>query len=163
MRKLIVLITLALLTASLVWGAAPRVGSWSESTVQYPNGLRATTLTWAADSTGTVSADTSTVVFRGVVLQIVTKPDTSQVPAIADSSGRYPTANYDIVVTDARGANAFGTSLSNRHTSNAEVAVPKTSDGTEFPFWGDSKLIFNVSNNSIPNARGYIILYWFQY
>jgi len=161
MKRLSILLFL-LLFAAIVYAAAPRVGSWTESSTRLSDGYTVTRFLWTADSTGTVPTNTSSAVFRGVVYQVITVPDTSLVPAIEDSSGRYPSDNYDIVINNTFSVDVMGGSLQNRDATDTEVAVPKTIDGTEWPFLNNSKLWPTVTNNIIPNARGYIYMYWWE-
>lgn len=155
--------------------ASPRTGSITQTTQRYiGTDYRITAITWIADSTGAVAA-TTTPIIRGLINQIVTRPDTSLTPAIEDSSGRYPTDNYDITLKNADSLDVANGQLANRDTENAEMVVPvvlyssvstSTTQGytttvpVQFPFFNNSALTVAVTNNSIPDARGRIYIYW---
>jgi hypothetical protein len=125
-----------------------------------------TSLLWAADSTGAVASKITATYFRGFIHAVLTNPDTTLVPADADSTGQAPTDDYDITLTNTDGVEIMGGALGDRDTSNSERAipvaiVPGTLD-TLFihNYFNDSKLTVAVSNNAVPNARGYIKIFW---
>ncbi len=166
MKRFIVLL-IGPLVACLLMAAAPTVSSWTETNAQLADGYRITTLNWTADSTGTVTSRTTTTFFRGIIYQVITDPDTSAVPATADSSGRKPTDNYDVVLNKSKTLAAVGTaldimggSLANRDSVNTEMAAPKTADLTEWPMVVNGTLTVAVTGNTKPNARGHIYIYW---
>lgn len=165
MKRIIVSIFLIGVFLSCI-AAAPRTGSWTESTTNYSGTKNmVTTLLWTADSTGTVAAKTTTVKVGGIISQVITDPDTSLVPAIADSSGRSPSDNYDIAVTGTGGSEIMGGALANRDSVTSEIAKPlfiqaTIADTTEYDVYNDSALTFTITNNIIPNARGYIYIFW---
>ncbi len=155
--------------------AAPRTGTVSDTTTHFSDGYQITKITWAADSTGAVKTTATTAFIRGVISQIVTKPDTSLVPATEDSSGRYPTDNYDLTLKNADSLDVAGGQLANRDTQNGEGISPlilystvstNTTESHTYslpmpvPFFNNSKLTMALTNNKIPNARGYIYIFW---
>ena len=158
-------IILLLVSVFTVWATAARTGSWTETRTDLTDNYRICTLFWTADSTGTVPSYTTTTTFRGIIYQVTTDPDTTVVPA--DSTGRKPSDNYDIVLNQTKVIAGVGTaldimggSLADRDSINAEMVVPKTIDKTEWPFFINSKLTVLVTGNTKPNARGYIIIKW---
>lgn len=152
----------------LLMGAAPLTSTVTDTTARLDGGNNITTISWVADSTGAVTATLSTAFIRGIIKQFITKPDTSRLPATADSSGRYPTADYDITLTNTLGIDVAGGALSNRATSTVERALPwlltpavsGDADTIPMPFINNSKITTAVTNNLIPNARGHIYIYW---
>lgn len=162
-------ITLALLAPliviALMGAAAP--STVTDTNTRFADGWNVTKISWVADSTGAVVADTSVIYFRGIIHWIATNPDTSRYPATADSSGRGPTDNYDITLTNNLGIDVAGGALMNRDTANTERVSPwlitpvdGDADTLPVPFFNDSKLITAITNNKINNARGDIYIYW---
>ncbi len=167
MKRIFIILALLIIGAGITNAAAPRIGSWTESDASLSSGYHQTTLFWTADSTGTVASHTTTQIFRGFILQIITDPDTSKVPATADSSGRFPTASYDIVLNTSKTVAGSGTklditagALQNRSTNNTEMVTPKNSTEIIYQFFNNSTLTAVVSGNAIPNACGYIKIIW---
>lgn len=160
---LIPVVLLSLVAVAIA--AAPRTGSWTETNARYGDGWRITTYLWAADSTGVVETKVTDTFFRGLIKAVVTDPDTTTVPADADSTGQAPSDNYDITLTNTDGLEIMGGSLSNRDTANTEwrapvAIVPGTLDTLMIELFNNSKLSIAVSGNDIPNARGYIKIFW---
>ena len=151
-----------LLFVASAFAAAPQVSSWTESTERMADGYRITTWTWTADSTGYVPNRTSSRKIKGVLFQALTMPDSSLVPAVEDSSGRYPSANYDITIESADSLDVMGATLANRSATLTEWTPPKSPDGTEWTFFVNSKMNVKLTNNIIPNARGVIKLFWWE-
>lgn len=164
--SLVSILTIAVILFSIA--ASPRVSTTTDTTARFADGYRITTVTWIADSTGTVLADTSVTFIRGIIQQFVTIPDTSTRPAIADSSGRYPTDNYDISLTSlTEGLDIAGNALADRDDTLTERNVPwliqpvsGDSDTLFIPYFSNGKFITTVTNNSIPDATGRILIYW---
>lgn len=75
------------------------------------------TITWTSTSGG--EADASGIPLNGYVERVVTNPGSAA-----------PTANYDIVIQDADGADILAAKGANRHTSSTEQIVPFIGDGT---------------------------------
>lgn len=74
-------------------------------------GVRKVIASWTSDASGNASGTTDKIV--GLLLQGVTNPTDG------------PTDNYDIVLTEANGANLLGGcdfDLTNRDTSNSEIS-----------------------------------------
>lgn len=71
-------------------------------------------ITWAWTSSAGGAADSvNTITLSGEILRVVFNPGT---PA--------PTANYDVVILDADGADVLGGLGANRHTTNTEQIAP---------------------------------------
>jgi len=168
MKKLSLVSMLTILLLLFCIAASPRVSSITDTTARFADGYRITTITWVADSTGTVLADTSTTYIRGIIDQFVTVPDTSTRPAIADSSGRYPTNDYDITLTSLTGGiELAGNALADRDDTlterNAPWLIQPVSgdlDTLIIPIFSNNKFITSISGNSIPDATGKIYIYW---
>lgn len=114
-----------------------------------------------ADSTGTIAAYETSVTIRGLIYQVVTLPDTTNIAAISDSV-RYLTDDYDITLVNGDGIDIMGGALANRDSLLCEMTPPKTTAGTEWPFINNSTLTATVTNNDTPNGRGTIKIYWIQ-
>jgi hypothetical protein len=148
-------------------GGAP-LSTVTDATTRLADGYRITTISWIADSTGAVTSTASTAFIRGIIYQFITNPDTSRYPVVADSSGRSPTDNYDITLTNTDGIDVAGGSLMNRDTTSTELTSPwikypntsAYSDSLRVPFINNSKLTTAVTNNKINNAHGSILIYW---
>ncbi len=146
--------------------AAPRLSTVTETTTRLADNYRITKITWIADSTGAVTSTTSTDFIRGIINQIITDPDTSVAPATADSSGRAPTALYDITLTNTQGYDVAGGALMNRSATVTEKVMPwmiisaAVDDTIPVPVFNNSKVITAITNNKIGAAKGYIYIYW---
>lgn len=158
---LTIVTAIALFTVlAVIASAAPQISSWTETQTRMADGYRITTLVFTADSTGTVTSHETTAYFRGMIYQVVTDPDTSLAPA--DSTGRTPSDNYDITLTNTDGLDVMGGALANRDSTLTEMTPPKTPASTEWPFINNSKLTVAVTGNTKPNARGTIKIYWIE-
>jgi hypothetical protein len=163
MKNLKCYMLMLLLAGSLiVYAAAPQLGSWTDSTPIKTPTFGLVQLNWRADSTGTISSHTTPTSIRGILLQVITDPDTSLTPA--DSTGRTPSDNYDITLKNTNSVDVMGGALSNRDSTVTEIAVPLAitaySDTTVYPVMVDGKLTVAITNNTKPNARGSISIYW---
>lgn len=156
----IILAVVIISAFALMANAAPQTSTWTETQTRMADGYRITTLAFTADSTGTVASYETTAYFRGVIKQVVTNPDTSLAPA--DSTGRTPSDNYDITLTNVDGVDVMGGALANRDSVNTEMAFPKSPANADWLFINDSKLTVAVTGNTKPNARGTIKIYWIE-
>ncbi len=142
-------------------------GSWAETDTTLSAQYHLTTLDGVADSTGAFSVRSLTQFIRGQIVQVVTDPDTTINPAIADSVGRFPSDNYDIVINAGKIVASTGTALdvmggalANRDTNSTEMVTPKNSTNIEYPFFNTFPLKIVVTGNIIPNARIHIKILW---
>jgi hypothetical protein len=162
-----------LLTVLAVWAwtsihaATHAAGSWATETTKSYGKINCTSFLWAADSTGAVASHVITTPIRGLIYSVRTDPDTSVSPA--DSTGRKPSDNYDIVINVTKAVASVGTALdimggtlANRDSINVEEATPKIGT-TEWPASANvsyEPLTIVITGNIKPNARGRIRIYW---
>jgi hypothetical protein len=147
--------------------ATHAAGSWATETTKSYGKINCTSFLWAADSTGAVTSHVITTPIRGLIYSVRTDPDTSVSPA--DSTGRKPSDNYDIVINITKAVASVGTaldimggSLANRDSINVEDAAPKI--GTT-EWLASVNIIYEpltivITGNIKPNARGRIRIYW---
>lgn len=112
----------------------------------------AITLAWTADTGGALdatalNASMKALAFGKYLIQAITVP-----------GGRAPSSNYDITITDENGIDLMGGKMENRHTSNAEAAMPLYFSR---PVYGS--LTLNLSGNSVDRATGAVILQFSKY
>jgi hypothetical protein len=125
----------------------------SRSFIDYSKGAEAKrcekiTCTFTGDaSDGTVPA--LSLDLRGFLVKVVTNPGSTA-----------PTDNYDITLTDPDAADldAAGGTLANRDTANSEQVYPLIS-GAACPIFLAGTYGLTVSNTSVNNATGIIVLY----
>ena len=84
----------------------------------------------------------------GRLLQIATDPGSTA-----------PTANYDITVTEAGGADLLLGVGANRHTSASEVAITE-SNGAYAVYAGTDTLTITIANSSVNDATIAIKIYY---
>jgi len=101
------------------------------------------TLTCTADAAAaTFPATALTNKFSGTLLQLETNPGATA-----------PTANYDIVLTDAEGHDVLEGVGANRHTSTTEkVPVVYSGTGTHPMVHASDTLTWTITNNAVNSA-----------
>ena len=105
-------------------------------------------ITWTADDAdGSVPSTQSNSDIFGFIVRVVTNPGATT-----------PTADYDITITDEDGVDVLGGEGADRSASASEQIIPKL--GSSYgPCYVNSKLTFNLSNNSENSAVGEVIIY----
>jgi hypothetical protein len=137
-------------------------GSASTITYDETGRIKKILIDWTSDdTTGAVTATTKKI--SGQILKVVTDP-----------SATAPTANYDIVITEATegvdivsglgGTGGTAPSLLNRHTSNTEVVHMWAEDSVTNPMPGTQPYVCDTLSVAVTNAGnsklGQIIIYW---
>ena len=107
------------------------------------------TFTWIADASAHTVPDTSTTnEYNGYIVLAVINPGSTS-----------PTADYDVDIDNADGADTFGEALEDLSATLSEIRLPKP-DGTNFaPCWVSGKLTFQLSGNSVNSANGVVKIY----
>lgn len=146
MKFVSILITLILVIGNTAWGASSMV----EKTVPLSSGYQVTTITWTTDSAGAFAADTTDTIFRGIIIQAITAPG-----SVVPSNG------YNIIFTTLRGLDVFGGAFNNQNNTIGSLVYPVDPiNGGRTAFLLNSRIIFDVTGNIIPNAKGTVEVYW---
>lgn len=138
MRGIIFLLFLALAVICMMSGPpqAQAAATLVENGITDYRGFSIHDLTLTMTSIG---AAPMTYEVNGIVIAVETDPGTTA-----------PTDNYDLTITNARGADIMGTALNNRDTANTEIACPTLGYASEVPTFG--LLTINATGNTVNNA-----------
>lgn len=129
------------MAGSVVW-------TFEEENLQNKNNSKIYRIAWTADaSDGSVPSTQSDSDIFGFIVRVVTNPGATA-----------PTADYDITITDEDDVDVLGGEGADRSASASEQVIPML--GSSYgPCYVNSKLTFNLSNNSENSAVGEVVIY----
>jgi hypothetical protein len=112
------------------------------------DGIYVLSMAWTTDGSGNFTATDTAYNIDGYVLMVETDPDGTAVPS----------ADYDITLKTANGADVMGGALADRSATDAELALPIVSTTkTSVPVVG--KLTFDVTGAG-NDKKGVLNIYY---